>query len=136
MAGGQCPEIKGAPSPIDPSHVIRTFTDIDGCQVPVRVGIGHIPWMPSVDFGYEHLVSRTSEGHPEHEYDAAAMTQWQRALVEPGALVGQLYECHYAQYRAGKQKRTMLVYVDYKDYQGYAYKGIITAYWIPGYKQC
>jgi hypothetical protein len=136
MAGGHCPEIRGSANPLDSTHVIRTFTDIDGCQVPLRVGIGHVPWMQSVDFGYEHILARASEGYPGHESTAAAMVQWQRALLEAGAADGPLFECHYAQYKSGKQKRTMLVYVDYKDYLGYPYKGIISAYWVPGFKEC
>ena len=67
---------------------MRTFTDIDGCAVPLRVGIGHIPWMQSVDFGYEHIVSRAREGAVEHEYSAAAVKQWQLALLNAGAALG------------------------------------------------
>jgi len=82
---------------------MRTFTDIDGCAVPLRVGIGHIPWMQSVDFGYEHIVSRAREGAVEHEYSAAAMKQWQLALLNAGAALGRDYECHYAHYRLGRE---------------------------------
>jgi len=135
-AGGRCPDIRGSLNPLESSHVMRTFTDIDGCAVPLRVGIGHIPWMQSVDFGYEHIVSRAGEGAVEHEYSAAAMKRWQLALLNAGAALGRDYECHYAHYRLGSQKRTMLVFVDYKDYQGYAYKGITSAYWVPGYREC
>src|SRR5437879_7429410 len=83
-AGGRCPDIRGSLNPLESSHVMRTFTDIDGCAVPLRVGIGHIPWMQSVDFGYEHIVSRAREGAVEHEYSAAAMKQWQLALLNAG----------------------------------------------------
>src|ERR1700752_286202 len=73
MGGGHCPEIRGSANPLDSTHVVRTFTDIDGCQVPLRVGIGHVPWMQNVDFGFEHILARAREGYPGHESTAAAM---------------------------------------------------------------
>ena len=135
-AGGHCPNIRGAANPLDPTHVIRTFEDMDGCAVPLRTGIGHIPWQKNVYFGYEHIVMRAREGRTEHEVGAMAMDRWQQALLEAGAALGKDYECHSYQYKVGTQKRTMLVFVDYKDFRGYAYKGITSAYWVSGYQHC
>jgi len=136
MAGRNgCPEIKGSPDKAAPSHVVDRFRDIFGCEVPLREGVGHIPARKG-DFGFRHLVSRFDEGAHEHETTADAKRLWQLALVQPGAALGPLYECHYFQYPAESSTRTMLVFVHYQSFEGYAYKGIITAYWVSGNKTC
>jgi hypothetical protein len=133
-AGSLCPEIKGSPNPSDPSHVDALFWDVHGCQVPLRHGIGHVPWQPG-DFGYEHIASRYAEGTRNHELTSAAVRLWANALVTAGATEDHDFFCYKTQYSIrGGVKRTMKVFVDYKMLDGYKYKGIVTAYWVNGHR--
>lgn len=135
-AGGGCPPIKGSSNPSDPSYVRDVFRDVHGCQVPMREGIGHRPWRPR-DFGYRHTVSRYDEGARNHGTTAAAKALWQQALRQSGKMMGIDYLCHYKRYRTpGGSRPTMIVFLDYKPFRGYAYKGIITAYWESGNRTC
>jgi hypothetical protein len=133
-AGRGCPEIKGSSDPEDPSHVLGLFWDVYGCQVPLRAGVGHIPWEPG-DFGYRHIASRHTEGATNHELTAFALGLWANAMVKAGSTKDIDFICYQTHYtsRAGA-KRTMRVYVDYKMLGGYTYKGIVTAYWVRGHK--
>ncbi len=122
-------------NPSDLSYVVDRFRDIFGCEVPLRQGIGHVPSQPG-DFGYQHIVARYNEGLVNHDASREARGLWQKALLQPGAAVGRQYECHSQNYMQGKKKRTMRVFVDYKAFRGYMYKGITTAYWVSGHKPC
>jgi hypothetical protein len=134
--GGGCAEVRTASNTGSPAHVRRTFYDSFGCQVPIRLGVGHIPKRQG-DFGWSHIADRRAEGATNHETTSYAQTLWQQALRGSRAFYGPNYFCHSVKYRtSGGTKRTMKVFVDYKSYNGYGPKGIITAYWVSGHTQC
>ena len=114
VTSGMCPEIEGSPDPDDPSHVDALFWDVYGCQVPLRHGIGHLPWQPT-DFGYQHIASRRAEGRRNHELTSFAMRMWADAMVNAGAMEDHDFVCYQTQHTIrGGVKRTMRVFVDYK----------------------
>ena len=87
--------------------------------------------------GNRHIVARYGEGAKNHETTAYARNLWQQALFQSGKPLGTAYLCHFKQCATpGGVKRTMKVFVDYKSYQGFQYKGIITAYWVNGHESC
>jgi hypothetical protein len=147
-AGGRgCPQIRGAPYPPDPTYVVETFVDIMGCPVPLRYGKAHCPHRAG-DFGLRHIENkRDCEGQINHETTPAAKQLWQRALVFARVPKGNAFMCYFYHYQTPSgRKRTMRVYVDYKDYleQGhvadqktvYPVKGITSAFWIRGHEAC
>jgi hypothetical protein len=133
----ECPELKGSPDPSDPSFVVEPYFEATtGCPIPLRRGVGHIP-KEQGDFGLRHIEARYAEGEENHETTPYAKSLWIKALALPGTGVGPFYICHFAQYATNTGKeRTMKVFVDLKPYSSYTFKGIITAYWISGHKEC
>lgn len=104
--------------------------------MPLREGIGNTPSQRG-DFGYRHIVARYEEGARNHETGSQAKRLWQRAMLRAGAAIGRDYICHFTRYETpAGSKRTMLVFVDYKSYRGYRYKGVVTAYWVKGHRSC
>lgn len=109
----ECPPIKGSANPSDPSHVLEVFTDLYGCEVPLREGIAYVPAQPG-DFGFAHILSEYNGGKTNHPTGAGAKTLWQEAMFQPAAAVGRQYECHSLSYRQGKSRRSMWIFIDYK----------------------
>jgi hypothetical protein len=134
-AGTGCPEIEGSSNPTDPSYVRGLFWDVYGCRVPLREGVGHVPWKKG-DFGYQHIAARRDgEGAANHELTPFALGLWANAMVKAGATKGVDFVCYQTHYSiAGGQKRTMQVFVHYGMLGDYRYKGIITGYWVEGHR--
>ena len=111
-----CPAVDGDTTPEAASHVEFRLTDGDGCVVPIRHGDEH--------FGAEHIRRRDDEdgGHP---LDAAARARMDEALDRPGY---QIEATFYAFAAPAGADGTQCVFVDFRRYDGYARKGVITSY--------
>lgn len=102
-------------------------------SIPLRYG--------NSSFGEVHIAKGGSTGNTaNHELSSFAKQQWQNALNKR-AVGGRFYgsSVFSHQYKTpGGTERTMCVIVDTNDYYyasvNYGLKGIITAFWISGYK--
>ena len=88
------------------------------------------------DFGFRHVEARYAEGNRNHELNSYALSLWANAMVKAGMTKRRDYVCYQTHYTTpGGSKRTMGVLVDYKMFEGYKYKGIITGYWVKGHRR-
>lgn len=111
-----CAVVQGDTGSEAASHVEFRLTDGDGCVVPIRHG--------DEGFGAEHIRRRDGEVG-DHPLDAAARRRMDDALDRPGHQIDGTF---YAFAAPGDSDETQCVFVDFRRYDGYARKGVITSY--------
>ncbi|UQA90729.1 hypothetical protein [Streptomyces halobius] len=130
MAPGPIKDGSGAAHIVDDSFT--TLASPGGEDPILRAG--------NAKFGLAHIKKGGKHNDkPSHPYDAAAKKLWQQAFYNSICKSdGKYYTLYCHPYKAGSQKRTMCVFVDYADFtfhgQNMGQKGIITAYWTNGQK--
>jgi len=111
-----CERISGSLDPAAKSYVRDTLGTYNGCTIPLRNG--------DSNFGYQHLLKRDREVG-NHGWSTEDKYYTQLALNRQPFLVNTGY---YAYSYPRSANGTQCVFVDFKAFEGYPYKGLITSY--------